>query len=41
MVLDQLRETVRRSGELTEETVSPAQRDTLRAAFRRHHAGGA
>jgi len=40
MVLDQLRETVRRSGGLTDEAVSPAQRETLRAAFRQHHAGG-
>jgi len=40
MVLDQLRDTVRRSGELTDEVVSTAQRETLRAAFRQHHAGG-
>jgi len=39
MILDQLRETVRRSGELTDDAMSPAQRDTLRAAFQRHHAG--
>ena len=40
MILDQLRETVRRSGELTEDAVSPEQRVTLQTAFRRHHAGG-
>ena len=40
MVLDQLRETVRRSGGLTDEAVSSAQRETLRAAFRQHHGGG-
>ena len=40
MVLDQLRATVRRSGGLTDEALSPSQRETLRAAFRQHHAGG-
>lgn len=40
MMLDQLRETVRRTGELREDTLSPVQRDTLLTAFRRHHAEG-
>lgn len=39
MVLDQLRETIRLTGMLTEEQLTPAQRDTLLGAFRAHHAG--
>lgn len=41
MVLDQLRETIRLSGEVHESALSPDQRDTLLTAFRLHHAGGA
>jgi predicted anti-sigma-YlaC factor YlaD len=37
MVLDQLRETIRLTGTLTEDQLSPEQRDTLLAAFREHH----
>ena len=39
MVLDQLRETIRLSGEVRESALSRDQRDTLLTAFRRHHAG--
>jgi anti-sigma factor RsiW len=41
-VLDQLRETVRLTGMLTEEQLSDPQRATLLEAFRTHagHAGG-
>jgi predicted anti-sigma-YlaC factor YlaD len=38
-VLDQLRETLRLTGLLTEERLTPAQRHTLLGAFRAHHAG--
>jgi len=38
MVLDQLRETIRLSGEVRETALSPDQRETLVTAFRRHHA---
>ena len=34
MVLDEFRETIALTGMLTEEQVTPAQRDTLLAAFR-------
>jgi anti-sigma factor RsiW len=37
-VLDQLRETVRLTGTLTEEQLSPEQRTTLIGAFRSHMA---
>lgn len=41
MVLDQLRETIRLSGEVRETALSPDQRETLVTAFRRHHADDA
>jgi len=41
MALDQLRETIRLSGEVRESALSPDQRETLLTAFRQHHAGGA
>lgn len=38
-VLDQLRETIRLTGMLTEEGLTEDQRETLRGAFRAHHPG--
>ena len=40
MILDELRETVRLTGQLTEADLSPAQSATLLAAFRDWTAGG-
>ncbi len=40
MILDELRETIRLTGELTEADLSPAQSATLLAAFRDWTGGG-
>ncbi len=39
MVLDQFRDTIALSGQLTEEAVTPAQERTIREAFRSWRAG--